>query len=327
MTNRSQGRLALALLVGLVGFGCATPQPQAPVETGQLVFWEAQAPGGQRLHLLGTLHIGRDHYAFDPAIQAALDDSDVLALELQMSELEPDAIGQAFARVGLLTDQTLFEAVSPETAELLHRWLEQSGTPEIAVRSVKPWAAWLMVISAAVESGGLDFDKGVESGLTDRAPPTLPTVGLESLDSQLATLDALPLEVQEDMLRASLEGALAPTPASEPSAEVAEAAGSSEFVEMADQLIEAWEKGDLDWIEHLVLGSATPEQVSDPVIFARNQDMAAGIERLIAQDKRPFVAVGAAHMIGDQGLPNLLRQRGYRVRRIPKSATNPSRKE
>ncbi len=320
MTHRTGLAWALALLLGPLGFGCATSKPLVPpIETGQLLLWEAVAPTGEPLHLLGTLHIGRSSYEFDPAIQAALDDSDVLALELRMSELEPEAIRIAFAKVGLFADQGLFEAVSPETGELVRQWLEASGTSEESVRSVKPWAVWLMVMSTAVESGGFEFDKGVESKLTVDAAPSLPTVGLETLDSQLATLDALPAEFQEEMLRDSLEAALAP-PTKEPSAGGSEEdSGRTEFAEAADQMIDAWQKGDLDWIERQVLGQATPEEISDPVIVARNHNMAAGIERLITEGHRPFVAVGAAHMVGDQGLPQLLVGRGYRVRRVPKT--------
>ena len=316
MTRRSRKAWILATLLG--GLGCATPQPLgSPVETGQLVLWEATAPAGGQLHLLGTLHVGRTHTDFDPAIRVALDASDVLALELRMTDLEPAAIGTAFAKVGVLSGETIFERVSPETGTLLHQWLEATGTSEAAVVSVKPWAVWLMVVSAGVASGGLGFDKAMEKELSERAAPTLPIIGLETLDAQFAALDGLPAAVQEEMLRASLEGALAPSTEAVPAADGARDVGG-ELSEVADLMIDAWQKGDLAWIESLTLGAAARDY-SDALIVSRNETMADGIERLIAEGHRPFVAVGAAHMVGVHGLPTLLRERGYRVRRVPKT--------
>lgn len=309
----------LAALLGLVGVGCATSQPLGtPVETGKLVLWEATAPAGSRLHLLGTLHVGRAHTQFDPAIQAAIDESDVLALELQMAELEPEVIAVAFAKIGVLASGTIFDRVSPETGVLLREWLEVSGTSEVSVAGVKPWAVWLMVVSAEVANSGLDTDKALETELTERVAPSLPTVGLETLDDQLAALDAIPPATQDEMLRSTLEGALAPPNTRETSAPGADTA--SEFSEAADLMIEAWQKGDLDWIERLTHGDPLSQKVSDPLIVSRNETMADGIDRLIAEGRHPFVAVGAAHMVGAHGLPTLLAERGYRVRRVPKTA-------
>ena len=144
----------LGFLTALLGFGvsgCATPAPHpapiaAPVETGQLLLWEATGPAGDRVHLLGTLHVGRTHTDFDPAIRAALGQSDVLALELRMEDLEPSTIRAAFAKVGLLSDQTIFEVVEPSTGALLRRWLAATETPEIAVASLEhdefPYGFW-----------------------------------------------------------------------------------------------------------------------------------------------------------------------------------------
>ena len=321
------GSLAMAALLGLGGFGCASPPPvPEPVETGQLVLWEATAPGGDRVHLLGTLHVGRTHTEFDPAIRAALSESDVLALELRMTDLEPATIQATFARVGLLSAETIFDVVAPKTEKLLRRWLAATGTDEMAVASLEPWAVWLMVVSQSVSSAGFSFDNSIENELTRREAPTLPVVGLETLDDQFAALDALPRDVQEDMLRGSLEGALAPASATPPGNAPPEAREETQLAEVTGLMVDAWRRGDLDWIEGLALG-AESQDFSYLLIEARNETMADGIEQLVAEGRRPFVAVGVAHMVGAQGLPTLLAERGYRVRRIPKTKTGAAPEE
>jgi uncharacterized protein YbaP (TraB family) len=53
--------------------------------------------------------------------------------------------------------------------------------------------------------------------------------------------------------------------------------------------------------------------------FERNREMAHDIAELVDGGGRWFVAVGAAHVVGAQGIPSLLSQRGYAVRRLPKT--------
>jgi uncharacterized protein YbaP (TraB family) len=44
--------------------------------------------------------------------------------------------------------------------------------------------------------------------------------------------------------------------------------------------------------------------------------MAAAIEHIMHDTPVSFVGVGLLHLLGKQGLPQLLRQRGYQVERV-----------
>ena len=75
--------------------------------------------------------------------------------------------------------------------------------------------------------------------------------------------------------------------------------------------------GDAAGLEQLTHdGMLANEEIRDALLTRRNASWLAPIEALLADDPQPLIAVGAAHMVGDDGLVALLRARGYTVRRL-----------
>jgi hypothetical protein len=306
---------ALLLLHASVLAACATPL-LAPRDTGELVFWKitrADGAGGSA-HLLGTLHVGQDALHFDPAIESALGAAQELVLEVAPGELEPSAVRKLLQRLGQLPDgRTLRDVLAPETFTAVEA--------EFAARkiAIEPWLGWepwvvsLALAGDALETEGYAREHGVERQLVARVPlapeQQRPVRGLESAELQIARLDALSPETQELLL--------------------ADAVSEKQRSSSAAVITDAWRRGDLRAIEREIfekLGRrrfAAPDapaaEFFEAIYFARNREFAAGIAQLIDAGGRWFVALGAAHMVGDQGIPALLAARGYRVERIPKS--------
>jgi uncharacterized protein YbaP (TraB family) len=121
-------------------------------------------------------------------------------------------------------------------------------------------------------------------------------IGLEGFAEQFAIFDRLSAQDQADLLRLAAE----------------ESAPDEDRA-----LTAAWLRGDLRTLDR----EASDGVLEDPelrqiLLIDRDKAWLDRIIGLLDQRHRPFVAVGAAHMLGKDGLPALLAARGYTVRRI-----------
>jgi uncharacterized protein YbaP (TraB family) len=82
-----------------------------------------------------------------------------------------------------------------------------------------------------------------------------------------------------------------------------------------ETLQKAWIAGDVGWIEREALD---PLRHAAPRLYARlvsdrNRRWETQIERLLKSGQNAFIVVGVGHLVGSDGVPALLRKRGYRV--------------
>jgi uncharacterized protein YbaP (TraB family) len=301
LVSRPRSLPLLALLLALSA--CATA-PRSR-DTGQLVFWRvARADGaGGTAHLLGSLHVAKGELPLDPAIGAALADAETLVLEVAPEELGSGEAARLIRERGRLpAGQTLRDVVAADTFAAVERRFAERG---LSLETWLPWEPWVVTLALAndqLESEGMTREAGVERKLATRADAVRkPARGLETTREQIERFDALPLPTQELLLRdAVLGGRASPL----------------------DTLEIAWRNGDLTTLAREIFASPTGPHAAayfEAIYFARNRDFADEIAALVEAGGRWFVAVGAGHMVGDEGIPQLLAARGYRVERVAKT--------
>lgn len=284
---------AAALLLA----ACGAPADRGPRDwpAPSPALWSVTAPDGGEGWLLGTIHALPEGLEWrNPALERALAQSDVLVVEL--AELgDARAAAAAFARrarsPGL---PPLLARLPPDQRPALAAALEAAGLAERDFAETESWAAALTLANALRRH---DPAHGVDRALIAEARATgRPVIGLETLDGQFALFDALPPRAQARLLAA--------VPAeADPAAQ--------------DARVAAWLAGDLASLER----EAEAGLLADPALrerlqLARNRAWAARIAALVERGERPFVAVGAAHLLGEEGLPALLAERGFTVRRV-----------
>ena len=282
---------ALLLLAWLTAACDPAPDPADPA------LWEVTAPGGQRGWLFGTVHALPAPAKWDtPPVATALAEADLLMVEIA-DVGDSDAIGKVFARLSVSRNPLppLTTRVEPAARGDLRTALDRHGLSDSQFAHLDTWAAALTLAQAAAP----DIDKryGIDGAVLDRAGER-PVVELEGTEAQLAIFDRLPEAEQADLLEAVARDA-------------ASLAGES-----AD-LMAAWRRGDMAVIEReTTRGLLADPELREALFTARNAAWTTRIGEAIAQGREPFVAVGAAHMAGPEGLPAMLEAEGFAVRRV-----------
>jgi uncharacterized protein YbaP (TraB family) len=262
--------------------------------------WKVTGATGA-FYLVGSVHLlTEDYYPLSPALDAAFADSDLLVEEADLGELEAPASQFKMLTRGMLpSGQSLDTVLSPATYALVSKRIAALGIPIEPLKRFKPWMLALTLVQLEWQKAGFDGSLGLDRHFYDRAKALgRPVQGLETVDYQLSLFDGMTLEDQDRMLAESIEDF------------------DAERKNMV-ALIDAWKAGDARTVERLLLS----ELKDDPVMFerlltARNRNWVPKIDALVAQGRRAFVVVGAAHLVGPDGLLEMFKAKGYKVEQL-----------
>jgi uncharacterized protein YbaP (TraB family) len=285
----------------LVGAVAATVSlGQAVTASARDFAWKVTGKAGV-LYLVGSVHLlTKDFYPLSPALDQAFARSDVLVEEVDLEELtSPQAQLTMLARSMLPAGQSLDTVVSRETFARVSKRVEEIGLPIEPLKRFKPWALALTLASLEWQKAGFDAELGLDRHFYDRARKDgMAVQGLETAEYQISRFDGIAMPQQERMLIDTL---------------------SELDTEMANitSLTRSWKAGDADAVERVVL----QELKRDPAMYQRllverNKNWMPKIEALAARAGSAFIVVGAAHLVGPDGLLAMLRARGYRIEQM-----------
>jgi hypothetical protein len=160
----------------------------------------------------------------------------------------------------------------------------------------EPWFAAITIEQLVLTRVGFNPAYGVEMHLLKKASADGKEIlGFETVEQQLGYLDGLSLEAQRALLMQTLTE-------------------SAAIGEIMDDLILAWRSGDIDYLEQTLLDdvSGYPE-LYDAIVADRNRLWVDTIDELLDDGEDYLVIVGALHLVGEDGVPRLLEQRGVRI--------------
>lgn len=261
--------------------------------------------GSQTGYLFGTIHIGKPEFLpLDPAVMQALGTASSLVLELDTRKSV--AFYAALNKHGLYpVGDSIRQHLTPAAYQRLVQVLTAAGVDPVPLARYKPWLIANLLIGRALERRGYLSSNGVESFLL--APAQLQTkqvVELESADVQLALFDSLNDADEETYMLENLANLI-----------------NGSAIRQTEGMIDAWTHSDDSKLDSLLTEMTTGDTVSSQfmqhtLLGLRNQQMAANIDTIMQRDRVAFVGVGMLHLAGENGLPQLLRQRGYVVEKM-----------
>ncbi len=302
--------VAVAVSVAAIAADRASPAATKATAPPVPLLWKV-SDADNDLYLLGSFHMLRhSDYPLSKDVDAAFDDAEALVFELSPEELLSPQLGTAMGQAALRTDGTPLNSELPDTTiARLDAWtaangkeLKKMGASAEVFQMFEPWFVGMMISLTEMGKQGLDPEIGLDMHLIGRAKKaSKPTSGLEKGSEQIAVFDGMSKAEQLQFLNESLNDAV------EAKAEI-------------EKLHAAWRRGDQDALWNGMAADMRREypQLYRRINVARNDNWVPKLQRMLDDETEDdtLVVVGALHLLGEDGVVEKLRAKGYKVERV-----------
>jgi uncharacterized protein YbaP (TraB family) len=278
----------------------------AKVENTRAILWKVDKTGVPPSYLFGTIHMPDKRVTdLPPAAREAFARSKTVVLEIANMSDEGmiAAVSKTPQLLAYLDGKTLQSQLSPEEFDKVVKVVGKAGMPAQAAAVLRPWlVSMLLAISdcqrAQMQAGRKALDAQLEA---DAKRSGAAVVGLETAESQLASMASIPNDQQLLMLKSGLA-----------------------YVDRTNDLVETL----VELYLSRNLGATIPFQVAlagkvgipssafdgfiKILLTDRNKRMAEAAKPILEKGNA-FIAIGALHLSGKTGVIALLREAGYAV--------------
>lgn len=259
------------------------------------ILWEVKGRHNT-VYLLGSVHMLRPGDASIPAeALRAYAASKTLVMELDLNAVgSEDSIGAGAAMAILPAGQTLSSALGSDLYAKFKARADSVGLDLELVDRFQPWFAALMLEQFELSKAGFDAASGIDMQFAQRAQNDgKAIIGLETMDEQLNIFANLSAGQQRDYVRSTLD---------ENDANLTE----------TNQVVHAWQEGDTAKLEQLLRAdSRDSPELYRKLTIDRNRKWLPRITQMLNEDDNYLIIVGALHLIGHDGVIDLLQRGGY----------------
>lgn len=278
------------------------------VKNSEAMLWRVERNGVAPSYLFGTVHVAdRSLMILSAPTLTALRASTTVALESE--QVSSKAMGYVMAQAGPLMaarDKPLQHKLDEDELKVVERSVMAAGYPAELALGIQPWVAAMFLTGSECQSSYADQGiRPMDLIIAEEAQRSASkVVGLETMLEQFEALAAIDDDVQVAWLKTSI-------------------ATHDRVEDIAHTMAELYRFRRINAVWELTRELTAGQAISDAdlaslrrgLVSARNPRLAERSLRLVAEGGA-FIAVGALHLSGDDGLVEQMRRDGYVVQAI-----------
>lgn len=282
----------------LLGVSAVQAPLKADILHGRGLLWKIEKPGLAPSHVFGTMHSGDARVTnLQPVVREVFNRAERFAMEMLLDEASLAVISEgSFFRDGRSLQSVMQTA---DYQKLNQVCANVSHVPENIYNHMRPWA--LLMFLTAPDSD-VEAAESLDMRLYRRAQQRkLPMLGLETPQEQLQSLESLAEYEQVWLLNHVV---------------AAHAQSSRNMQKMFDAYLDRDLAAMVLVRKNMALNNSDiDDRFMHALLDRRNPRMVERMQPLL-QAGNAFIAIGALHLPGDQGVLHLLEQQGYTVTAI-----------
>lgn len=270
------------------------------------------------MYLFGSMHtVNFDDFDLPKYVMDAYKESDYLAVEVDINKYMEDEekVQQLALDMMYMDGTTIKDHIDEELYNKIINILKDKKLYNQVYESFKLYGIESLITSQMTKDAGLNENDGIDTYLLDLAKKENKEIlEVETFDFQMKLLFEAPDKYYEISILSSIDE-------------------YEESVNELKELYSAWKKGDVEALKKLTKGDeVTEEDIAkyeltqedmkeieayyNAMLKDRNVGMKNKFNEYFNENKKVFYMVGAAHLIGDDGLASLLEKEGYKVTRV-----------
>lgn len=260
------------------------------------LLWKVSGNGLEKpSYLYGTFHLlCPGDLQIDDKVTKAFNKSDQLLLELDFDD--PTVMPTIQQNMMYKDGTTAKSYLNEDEYKMVKGFFSDSlNMPFERLQTIKPFFLSSMTMMHFLGCQPASFEQKLTSMAKENS---IEVKGLETVKEQLSFIEDIPMDMQKKMLLENMEA-------------------YDESKEMFDKMVKHYLEEDIDGINDLMDKYMSDEyaEFKEQLLLKRNKNWVPDIEK-IAGKNSSFIAVGAGHLPGEDGLIDLLQQAGYKVEAV-----------
>lgn len=255
------------------------------------------------VYLAGSVHLLREEdLPTPPVFDRVYQEAEEIVFEVDMAKMLDPAMAMKIREMGTLPKgEELSDHLELETLEKFKAYLAKSGLPYAAFQNFSPGMAYLTIASLEAIKMGARPDLGMETQFFAKAQKDeKPSRGLETAEFQISRFN----EFTDEEMNFAMSHALD---------------NIDESADSLDAIIKTWKLGNMEALEALLVEQLAPTpRIKELLLDSRNENWIPEIEKSLAESHDVMFLVGAAHLVGEGSVVDLLREKGYGVTQLSK---------